>query len=147
MASAQVGSNPQAKDQAASRFADIVAYFKRKHPPGRFCRDKERQAFQWVFSNAYGWFSLRICWDEQAERLIVQVPNCRAVPGDKQVAMKALIDLITWILTFGDLDLSLSDGKLDFQCHLSVANGNMGKKHIESFCRLAFGCSGLGRSL
>jgi hypothetical protein len=94
MASAQVGNNLQTKDQAASRFADVVAYFKQKHPPGRFRRDKDRQAFQWVFSNAYGWFSLRIRWDDQAERLIVRVPNSAMVPGDKRVAMTALIDLL-----------------------------------------------------
>jgi hypothetical protein len=146
MASAQVG-NPQTKDQAASRFSDIVAYFKRKHPPGRFRRDKDRQTIQWVFSTAYGWFSLRIRWDEQAERLVVRVPNSATVPGDKRVAMTALIGLINWLLVSGDLELDLSDGVLDFHCRLSMANGNMGKKHIESLCRLAFGCSGLGRSV
>jgi hypothetical protein len=144
MAHTHVGNNPQAKDQVASRFADIVAYFKRKHPPGRFRRDKDRRAIQWVFSNAYGWFSLRIRWDEQAEHLIVQVPNSRAVPGDKKVAVKALIDLIAWVLASGDFELDLSDGELNFRCKVSMANGSMGKKHIESLCQLAFGCSGLG---
>jgi hypothetical protein len=61
--------------------------------------------------------------------------------------MRALIDLINWLLANGDLELELSDGELDFQCHLSVANGTIGKKQLESFCRLAFGCSGLGRSV
>ena len=137
-------NNSQAEVQVASRFVDIVAYFKQKHPPGRFRRDKDRQAIQWVFSNAYGWFSLRIRWDEQAECLIVRVPNSRAVPGDKREAMTALIDLITWVLASGDFDLDLSDGELNFRCHVSMANGSMGKKRIESFCRLAFGCSGFG---
>jgi hypothetical protein len=115
-----------------------------KHPPGRFRRDKDRQAFQWVFSNAYGWFSLRIRWDEQAERLVVRVPNSSTVQGDKRVAMTALIDLINWLLASGDLELDLSDGELDFRCNLSMANGPMGKKQLESFCRLAFGCAGFG---
>jgi hypothetical protein len=146
MASAQVGNNLHTKDQAASRFSDIVAYFKWKHPPGRFRRDKDRQTIQWVFSTAYGWFSLRLRWDEEAERLVVRVPNSATVPGDKRIAMTALIDLINWLLACDDLDLDLSDGVLNFHCHLSMANGNMGKKHIESLCRLAFGCSGLGGS-
>jgi hypothetical protein len=86
-------------------------------------------------------------WDEQAQRLLVRVPNSSTVPGDKRVAMTALIDLLTWVLAFGDLELDLSDGELDFRCHLSVVNGGVGKKQVESFCRLAFGCSGLGHSL
>jgi hypothetical protein len=147
MTRTQVGNNPETKDQAASRFADILAYFKRKHPPGRFRRDKDRQSIQWVFSTAHGWFSLRIRWDEQADCLIVRVPNAATVQGDNRVAMRALIDLITWLLAYGDLELELSDGVLDFHCHLSVANGNMGKKQLESFCRLAFGCSGLVHSV
>jgi hypothetical protein len=147
MTDAQDRNNPQAKAHAASRFADIVAYFKRKHPAGRFRRDKDRQAIQWVFSTAYGWFSLRIRWDEQAERLLVRVPNSATVPGDKRVAMTALIDLINWLLVSGDLELDLSDGVLDFRCNLFMANGSMGMKQVESFCRLAFGCSGLKHSL
>jgi hypothetical protein len=142
----QLGNHSQSVVQTASRFAHIVAYFKRKQPPGRFRRDKDRQAFQWVFSTAYGWFSLRIRWDEQAERLIVRVPNSRAVPGDKKVAVRALSDLITWLLTSGDFELDLSDGELNFRSNVSMANGSMGKKQIESICQLAFGCSGLRRS-
>ncbi len=119
--------------QAASPFADLVAYFEREHK-NRFLLDAAKQTIQWVVTGDYGTYTLVVRWDGEADRLSIRLPNITTVPKEKRISAAVLMNLINWKLAIGNFQLDFSDGEIAFRCNLLVEDGKLGQQQLKSHC-------------
>jgi hypothetical protein len=132
--SAPDASASHGTEQAASPFADIVAWFEREHP-GRFLMDAEKRTIHWVLVGEHGTYTLLVRWDGKAKGLVIKVPTITTVPAAKLIAAAVLCNLINWHLTSGAFQVDFADGELVFRNNLTVADGRLGQEQLEAYFR------------
>jgi hypothetical protein len=132
--SAPDASASHGTEQAASPFADIVAYFEREHK-GRFLMNPDKRIIHWVLSGDNGTYTLLVRWDAKAQQLLIRVPHITTVPKDKLVAAAVLCNLINWHLTSGTFQVDFADGELVFRNNLTVQDGSLGQEQLKSSFR------------
>jgi hypothetical protein len=126
-------SPPTGTTQHASCFADIVAYFQQEHP-GRFLLDEAKHTIRWVVTGDHGTITVVVGWEGEAQRVFIRVPNITTVPKEKHVPAAVLSTMINWKLAIGDFELDFTDGEVAFRNNLTVGDGQLGQKQLETVC-------------